>query len=497
MALSVSEIAVDLPGARIVGDGKSLITGLAYDSRKVGPGDLFVCVKGFVYDGHGFAGQAEAMGAAALLVERELPVNLPQIIVEDARRSMGLAAACLYGYPSRRLRVIGVTGTNGKTTTAFLVRAIMEEAGRKCGLLGTIEQTVGGGSTIGAPRTTPESADIQRLFAEMLHNGCTTVAMEVSSHSLVLHRTVGTEFDVAVYTNLTQDHLDFHRSFDDYRHAKGMLFRSLVSKSDEGKFCKCAVINGDDPNAHYFHQATSVGRLVYGLTDDCDVRARNVSVQPDGVRYTVETPIGRRDIHLRLTGRFNVYNSMAAIAVGIHEGIDLDTIVRGVERTVVPGRFEPVDVGQDFTVIVDYAHTPDSLENVLQTARSLSKGRIITIVGAGGDRDRGKRPLMGEVASLLSDQVIVTSDNPRSEDPEAICREVAEGVKRHATCYEIVVDRREAIKRSVESARPGDLVLIAGKGHEDYQEFRDRKIHFDDREEAQKALQELARDGVY
>ncbi len=498
MGLSVSEVAVDLPGARLVGGTATRINGLTYDSRKVRQGDLFVCIKGFVYDGHSFADQAKEKGAAALLVERELPVTLPQIVVDDARRNMGVVAARLYGHPSRQLRVIGVTGTNGKTTTTYLIRSIMQEAGRKCGLLGTIEQTVGADHAAEAPRTTPESADIQRLLREMVTNGCTTATMEVSSHSLVLHRTVGTEFDVAVYTNLTQDHLDFHRSLEDYRAAKGLLFRSLVSTNgDGGKARKCSVINGDDSNAHYFMQVTTVAKLVYGLSEGCDVRADNVRVEPDGVWYTLHTPCGHRDVHLRLTGRFNVYNSLAAIAVGVHEGIDLDTIVRGIERTVVPGRFEPVDEGQAFSVIVDYAHTPDSLENVLQTARALCKGRIITIIGAGGDRDKGKRPLMGEVAATLSDFVIVTSDNPRSEEPARICQDVAEGVKRHPTPYDVVLDRRDAIRRSVGLAQPGDLVLIAGKGHEDYQELDGRKIHFDDREEVRKALQELAQGGVY
>lgn len=494
MSLTVTDLAAALPGAKVHGAGGEdrPIGGLAYDSRQVRPGDLFVCIKGFVHDGHDYAPEAAARGAAALMVERVLPLPLPQIVVTDCRRAMGPAAARLFGDPSRRLRVIGVTGTNGKTTTTFLIRAMMEAAGGRCGLIGTIEQSVGT-RRLSATRTTPESADIQRLLAEMVANGCTAAAMEVSSHGLVLRRTEGTEFDVAVFTNITQDHFDFHRTFAEYREAKAMLFRSLVTSAgqqDGVKGNKCGVINADDPNAPYFVAATPVRVITYGLTEGCDVRAKEVQVTPDGVRYTLVSPMGERPVRLRLTGRFNVYNSLAAIAVGLNEGLDLDRVLAGIEETVVPGRFEPVSAGQDFSVIVDYAHTPDSLANVLQTARSLTRGRVICVIGAGGDRDRSKRPLMGEVAAQLADYVVVTSDNPRSEEPEAICRDVAEGVRRHATPYDIVVDRREGIRRAVGLARAGDLVLIAGKGHETYQEFRDRTVHFDDREEARKALQE-------
>ena len=494
MSLTLTQLLEDLPGARLsapVPAGDVRVGGIAYDSRRVQPGEIFVCIRGFVHDGHEYAAQAAEKGAAALLVERVVPVALPQVVVDDTRRAMGLVAARLYGHPSSRLRLIGVTGTNGKTTTTFLVRSILEEAGRTCGLIGTVEQSVGRRKSAAA-RTTPESADIQRLLSEMVANGCSAAAMEVSSHGLVLQRMVGTEFDVAVFTNLTQDHLDFHRTLDDYRDAKALLFRSLVPADPQNpvKARKCAVINADDPQAEAFVRASAAPVVTYGLTDEADVRARDVRVEADGVSYTLVTPVGSRPVRLRLTGRFNVYNSLAAIAVAIHEGVDLDTAARGIEHTVVPGRFEPVVAGQDFSVIVDYAHTPDSLENVLQTARSLTKGRVICVVGAGGDRDRTKRPLMGEVAAQLADYVVVTSDNPRSEDPAAICEDVAAGVRRRPVPFDIVIDRREGIRRAIAAARTGDIVLIAGKGHETYQEFKGQRIHFDDREEARKALLE-------
>ena len=495
MALTIGEIAAKLPKAEVIGDPKVAVRGICYDSRRCEAGDLFVAVRGFVSDGHDYAADAARRGAAAVLAERRLDLALPQVIVDDSRRAMGLAAAHFYGDPSHRLRVIGVTGTNGKTTTTYMVRSLLRAAGRKVGLIGTIEQSIDG-EAIEASRTTPESVDLQRLFAAMVEKGCAAAVMEVSSHGLALGRTTGTEFDVAVFTNLTQDHFDFHRDMEDYLNAKALLFRSLGEGSPV-KTGKCAVINGDDPHAPRFAQASAAPVVTYGLGDGCDFRAVSVRIASGGVEYTAVTPQGRVPVRLRLTGRFNVYNSLAALAVAHSEGIDLEAAAPALEETVVPGRFEPVRKGQDFSVIIDYAHTPDGLVNVLETARDIAAGRVICVVGAGGDRDRAKRPLMGEVAARLADIVIVTSDNPRSEDPLAICEEVAEGARRAGGAFEVVVDRREAIRNAVRAAKAGDLVLIAGKGHETYQEVKGVKFPFDDRVEAAKALEEILTHGSH
>lgn len=505
MAVALSQVAAELPGAVLDGDADPEITGLAYDSRRTSWGDLFVCIEGFIKDGHDYAAEAVAKGARALLVQRKLPLEVPQLIVDDSRSAMGRAAAVIYRNPSRALRVIGITGTNGKTTTAYLVKAIMQAAGRRCGLIGTIEQWTGDQADEGA-RTTPEAADLQRLMRRMVDNGCDCCVMEVSSHGLALHRTMGTEIDVGVFTNLTQDHFDFHHSYEDYRRAKQKLFSALPRGSAKrppnvagARDLKAswAVINLDDPEAPHFIEASKAPVITYGLSEGSDIRAEQVFVEADGVSYTARTPQGDVDISLRLTGRFNVYNSLAALSVAVAEGISLEKAAQGMAEAVVPGRFESVRAGQPFSIIVDYAHTPDSLRNALVTARALTQGKVICVFGAGGDRDRSKRSLMGETAAELADYSFVTSDNPRSEDPISICRDVAEGFRRAGTgSYDIVVDRREAIRQAIASASPGDLVLIAGKGHETYQEFQHHKIHFDDREEAERAVRERLNDGT-
>lgn len=498
MYTALHDAVAALASFRMIGDGSVLISGVAYDSRKTRPGDLFVCVRGFVHDGHDYAAEAVAKGARALVVERELPLNVPQVIVEDSRTAMGEIASVIYGRPSDGLRMIGVTGTNGKTTTAYLIRSMLEAAGIRSGLIGTIEQWTGKTKSP-ASRTTPESVDIQRLLAEMIASGCKACVMEVSSHALALGRTAGTRFDTAVFTNITQDHFDFHGGFEDYLRAKRRLFESLGRTPGKGpKSVKAAVVNGDDPSAAEFIRATQAPVITYGLGEANDVRAEALDVRGDGLAYVAHTPAGSLPVSLRLTGRFNVYNSLAALAVAYAEGIDLGRVVAGIAGTVVPGRFEPVDVGQDFTVIVDYAHTPDSLANVLETAKSLARGRVICVFGAGGDRDRGKRPQMGQVAAALADQIIVTSDNPRSEEPARICADIVAGINgSRLGAVEVIEDRREAIRRAVALAEPGDLVLIAGKGHEDYQEFKDRVIRFDDREEAAAAVREREIHGAH
>src|SRR4051794_21891020 len=449
------------------------VSALAYSSRSVRPGTLFFCVPGFKADGHDFAPDAVERGAVALVVERPLGLGVPEIQVPDARSAMADVAARFYGDPTRELKVVGITGTNGKTTTTFLVRSILEAAGLQTGLLGTVTSIVGGRRE-DVVRTTPEAVELQGTFRRMLDSGDRAAVMEVSSHALHLHRVDGIHFAARVFTNLTQDHLDFHPTMEDYFAAKRMLFRREGGPS---------IVNVDDSYGRRL--ATEIdGAITFGIdAEAADYRATNVEFDTAGSRFTV----GRTDFTIPLPGRFNVSNALAAIAAARALGVPLDTCAKalaGADR--VPGRFEPVDEGQDFAVLVDYAHTPDSLENVLRAARAITSGRLHVVFGAGGDRDRAKRPLMGRAASEGADRVIVTSDNPRSEDPEAIVDQVLAGTSGDA---EREVDRRRAIQRAIETAEPGDVVVIAGKGHEQGQEFENgRKEPFDDVTVAREAL---------
>jgi len=447
------------------------ITGLAYTSTSVTPGALFFCVPGFTKDGHDFAPDAVERGAAALVCQRPLGLGVPEVMVGDVRAAMGPAAAKFYGDPTAELQVIGITGTNGKTTTAFLVRHLLEAAGAQCGLLGTVKRVVGGAEEE-VERTTPEAIDLQATFRRMLDGGDRACAMEVSSHALELGRASGIRFACRVFTNLTQDHLDFHHTMESYFAAKRRLF-------DEPGL---SVVNVDDDYGRRL-AAEIDGAVTFAIERGADYRARDVGFDVNGSSFTCETPEGALEIRSPLPGLFNVQNLLAAIAVVRSLGHE----VRGLEDFGrVPGRFEAVDEGQDFGVLVDYAHTPDSLENVLRAAREVTKGRLHVVFGAGGDRDRGKRPLMGEVAGRLADRVLVTSDNPRSEDPDAIVDEILIGAAPDA---ERQVDRRTAIALAIDTAAAGDVVVIAGKGHEQGQEFEHgRKEPFDDRSVAREAL---------
>ena len=442
-----------------MGETKVEIEDLAYDTRTVRAGALFFCVPGERFDGHDLAERARDAGAAALVVERPVASRVPQLVVADSRRAMATAAAEFFGHPTRELQVAGVTGTNGKTTTAYLLHSILAAAGRKPGLLGTIESRIGG-ERRPAIRTTPEAIDLQRTFRAMLDSGDLSCAMEATSHGSQLRRLDGVRFASLVFTNLTQDHLDLHGTMDAYFEAKRRLFV-------EGDRPPAAINVGDEWGRRL--AADRPDALTYGFAEDAALR-------PDALE----------GIELKLRGRFNVENALAAMAGARLLGVDDDAVARGIEAVGgVPGRFESVDEGQPFTVIVDYAHTPDSLENVLATARELSSGRVICVFGCGGDRDREKRPVMGRIAAELADLPIVTSDNPRSEDPRAIIDEIAAGAEGE---LEVVPDRRQAIARAIESAEPGDVVVIAGKGHEQGQQFRDRTVPFDDREVAREAL---------
>ncbi len=466
--------------------------GLAYDSRRVGPGFVFFAVKGFKHDGHDFVSEAVARGAAAVVVERDVavPARIRSFKVRNTREALALSAARFYGHPGRRLRVIGVTGTNGKTTTTHLISAIYRVQGARAGLIGTLYTRIGD-LVIEGERTTPESLDLQNMLRRMVDEGITTVVMEVSSHALALHRVTGLEFDVAVFTNLTQDHLDFHAGIEDYYKAKEQLFTGLTGRGAK-KGPKLAVINRDDAYGERLIGSTTARVVTYG-TGVADVRGRDIILKRNGTDLVVEGSWGRTPLSLRLVGQFNVYNALAGFAVGMAEGFPVDRTARALENAKpVPGRFEHIDIGQDFTVVVDYAHTPDGLENVLRAARSLTRGRVITVFGCGGDRDTAKRGLMGTVAGRLADFTVITSDNPRSEDPLAIIRAVEAGIKTAGQeRYAVQPDRREAVRQALNLAGAGDMVVIAGKGHENYQIIGDQKLPFDDREVAREILMEM------
>jgi UDP-N-acetylmuramoyl-L-alanyl-D-glutamate--2,6-diaminopimelate ligase len=459
------------------------ITGLTYDARAVAPGTLFFCVPGFTRDGHDFASEAIAKGAAALVVQRPLNLSVPEIRVPSVRAAMAPVAAAFYGDPTAHLTTVGVTGTNGKTTTAFLVRALLEADGRQTGLLGTVKSVIGGAERA-VERTTPEGIDLQRTFREMLDGGDEACSMEVSSHALELHRADAIHFAAAIFTNLTQDHLDFHGTMEAYFQAKRRLFTAGGPRH--------AVINVDDPYGARL-AAEVPGAVTFAIRTDADYRATNVHTGLSGSRFIMHGPDGATELRSPLPGLFNVYNVAGAYAAVRALGVSAETSRAAIETAgSVPGRFEPVDAGQEFAVLVDYAHTPDSLENVLLAARGLigggpGGGRVHVVFGCGGDRDRGKRPLMGEIATRLADRVIVTSDNPRSEDPEAIIREILDGT---APQTEHDADRRAAIHTAIAGAGPGDVVVIAGKGHEQGQEFEGgRKLPFDDVTVAREALE--------
>jgi UDP-N-acetylmuramoyl-L-alanyl-D-glutamate--2,6-diaminopimelate ligase len=456
------------------------ISDLAYDTRAVGPGALFFCVPGERHDGHAFARNAVERGAVALVVERVLELDVSQLVVPDARRAMAQAAVVFFDDPTRTLEVAGVTGTNGKTTTTFLLHSILSAAGRRPGLLGTIESLVGG-ERRPAIRTTPEAIDLQRAFREMLDAGDLSCALEATSHGSELGRLDGVRFSALAFTNLGQDHLDFHGTFERYFDAKRRLFV-------EGERPPAAVNVGDDYGRRLAEELRALGHeplLTFGTADDADIRPEQLELDGNGARLRA----GGIELRTRLRGRFNVENVLAAVAVSRLLGVENDAIAAGVEALEgVPGRFEAVEAGQPFAVVVDYSHKPDALENVLRTAREIARSRVICVFGCGGDRDRGKRPLMGRIARELADVAIVTSDNPRSEDPDAIIAEVVAGA---GASLEVEPDRAAAIGRALALAQEGDVVVIAGKGHEQGQEFAGRVVPFDDREVAREALRRL------
>ncbi|MFN8109770.1 MAG: UDP-N-acetylmuramoyl-L-alanyl-D-glutamate--2,6-diaminopimelate ligase [Thermoleophilia bacterium] len=479
-----------VPGARLAGSRGATppITGVAARADSAMPGQLFVCVPGVRMDGHDVAPQAVARGVSALVVERELPLDVPQVVVPSARQAVALIAARMAGNPAARLRVVGVTGTNGKTTCAYLVRAVLEAAGESCGLIGTVETLVGGRPDP-ATHTTPDPAGLHALFARMLEAGDTACSMEVSSHALHQHRVAGVPFAAAVFTNLTRDHLDYHRDLEDYVQAKRLLFARPAGDGPDPP----GAANLDDPFGARL--AGELGLLGYAIDAPADVRPRVFRQTQAGAWADVETPRGRLELDTRLRGRFNLANILAVVSVAELLGLPHHAVATGLGGVAgVPGRLEPVEAGQPFQVLVDYAHTPDSLQNVLQAARGLAEGgRVILVFGCGGDRDRGKRPQMGDIARRMADVAVVTSDNPRSEDPDEIIREIAAGAVTGPARMVVLPDRTEAIAAAVGMAEPGDIVLVAGKGHERGQEVAGVITPFDDREVARAVLEELAR----
>ena len=491
---TLAQLAARIDGAVITGDKDIEITGIEHDSRKVTEGTLFVCIAGFHVDGHKFIPQAKEQGARAILTTRTAaeaaaPEGMAVLQVPDLQAALDEIVPFFHDYPAQKMRVIGITGTNGKTTTSYLIRAILREAGYKVGLIGTI-QIMMEEEVFPIHNTTPDVVELQHTLAIMRDKGMDYVVMEVSSHALDQNRVAGIEFDTAVFSNLTQDHLDYHKTLENYKLAKAKLFDLLGKKGVKEN--KTAVVNADDEAGRTMLEHAACRHLTYGIENQAALQATNVEVLASGANFTLnEEFLGKMDLQLHITGIFNVYNVMAAVGAAIAEKIDPAVIKAALTNfTSVPGRFELVKAGQDFSIIVDYAHTPDGVENVLNTARRIARKKIIAVFGCGGDRDRTKRPIMGRLAASLADVVIATSDNPRSEDPAFILSEVEAGVKetigdKHHEC---IIDRREAIFRAVELAETDDIVIILGKGHEDYQILKDKTIHFDDKEVAREAV---------
>jgi len=483
----LKDLISDIEKHKIIGSNNEEVTGLAYDSRKVKSGDLFFCVKGFKVDGHDFAKKAEDKGAVAVVVEDiQDNIKIAQVVVDDVRKTMAQISSAYYGSPTKKLKLIGVTGTNGKTTTSFMIESILKAAGLKTGLLGTVEYRIGE-RRVQVNRTTPESLDLQSLFADMVDGGVEAAVIEVSSHAIDLLRVEACDFDVVVFTNLSQDHLDYHGTIDEYFGVKKRIFESTIN-------CATAqIINIDDEYGRLLIREGISRQYRYSTKDRVEVYADNIELRPNSTDVQVSYPGGKIDVKLALPGMYNVSNALAAAGVAAALDINGEKIKEGLEALgSVPGRFERVDKGQEYTVVVDYAHTPDSLEKVLSAARQITEGRLITVFGCGGDRDKGKRPLMGRIAAKISDYTIVTSDNPRSEEPKSIIMEIIDGIREiENPQFEVEEDRELAIKKALERAKPGDFVVIAGKGHEAGQEIAGKKLPFDDVQVASKLIKEI------
>jgi len=489
--LKLKEITDLIMVKNVVGNLEIEITGLQMDSRKIEKGNLFICVpeiKGFLKDRHLYARDAVRNGAVALVVERDVDIDVPKIFVKDARHTMAIISSYFYNYPSHEMKLIGITGTNGKTTTSYIIDKIFSDYGYKTGLMGNNGMKINE-KIYPTDINTQEPPILQKNLRKMTEYLTDYCVMEVSSQGLDMKRVMGCNFRTAVFTNLTQDHLDYHGSFEEYRDTKSLLFSGLGNTFDPNER-KYALLNADDPAMDYFRKATSAEIITYGIKNDSDVVAKNISMTSKGIAFLLSSFKGEIEINLKLLGLFNVYNALAAITSALIEGIPLKSIKNSLSQlTNINGRMEVVDEGQDFLVLVDYAHTSDGLENVLKSIKDFSIGRVITVFGCGGDRDTTKRPIMGDIACKYSDIVIVTSDNPRSENPIQIMEDIKKGMEKFTSSqYQLVVDREEAINKAIKMASKNDVVIIAGKGHETYQILKDKTIQFDDKDKAKKAI---------
>jgi UDP-N-acetylmuramoyl-L-alanyl-D-glutamate--2,6-diaminopimelate ligase len=486
--MKLKELLRGLDGLEMGPEVGPEVTSIAYDSRRAQVGTLFFAIQGEKADGHEFIPQALKRGAVAVVSERKPPAGLASrwVRVPKIRRALSVAGRAFFGQPDLHLKLIGITGTNGKTTTAFLVDSILRAAAIRTGLFGTIEYRIGD-RVQSAVNTTPESLDLWSYFAETVEAGGTGVVMEVSSHALAQERVWGIPYSVAVFTNLTRDHLDYHKDFEHYFEAKRRLFEGLGTPPPNW-----AVINIDDPWGKRLMDVPCSQRLTYGMNSNAQVKVKHLDQRHDGLEGTIVTPAGKLRLASSLVGRANLANILAATAASVAYGIPLEKIEEGIKNLkAVPGRFERVDAGQPFLVIVDYAHTDDALRNLLSTARELTRHRLLVVFGCGGDRDRAKRPLMGEAAGSLSDLAVLTSDNPRGEDPLLIMNDAMVGLQKVGKPYRAELDRETAIRKALEEAREGDVVVLAGKGHETYQVLKDQTLPFDDREVARKILREM------
>lgn len=492
---TLKDIISTLDVQQVEGNQNVSIQDITADSRAVKPNSLFIALDGATVDGHNYIDKAVAAGAVAVIVSK--PVTVPDdvcvITVADTRQAMMACVLYFFDYPANRMRMVGVTGTNGKTTTTHMIRHILKAQGHKVGVIGTVHIMIGD-TSYPIHNTTPDVVDLQHILHQMVQENVEYCVMEVSSHALALGRVSGVEFDTAVFTNLTQDHLDFHKTFENYLAAKCKLFEQ-VSAPNQVKDNKGAVINIDDSYGHRVMEKTTAPTITYSTLGKGTLNASDVHMSTKNSQYTVNYKGESYPVSMNTTGLFNVYNTLAAIGACLQEGISMEAIDTALKTfSSVPGRFELIEEGQDFAVVVDYAHTPDGLQNILETAKAIKENRIIIVFGCGGDRDATKRPIMGRIAAEYGDKIYVTSDNPRTEDPVQIVKDVEVGVKealRNGTSYEVIVDRREAINHAIHDAKAGDIVIIAGKGHENYQILKNETIHFDDREEARKALKEI------
>ena len=492
---TLKDIISTLDVQQVQGDQNVSIQDITADSRAVKLNSLFIALDGATVDGHNYIDKAVAAGAVAVIVSK--PVTVPDdvcvITVSDTRQAMMVCVPYFFDYPANRMRMVGVTGTNGKTTTTHMIRHILKAQGHKVGVIGTVHIMIGD-TSYPIHNTTPDVVDLQHILHQMVQENVEYCVMEVSSHALALGRVSGVEFDTAVFTNLTQDHLDFHKTFENYLAAKCKLFEQ-VSAPNQVKDNKGAVINIDDSYGHRVIEKTTAPTITYSTLGKGTLNASDVHMSTKNSQYTVNYKGESYPVSMNTTGLFNVYNTLAAIGACLQEGISMEAIDTALKTfSSVPGRFELIEEGQDFAVVVDYAHTPDGLQNILETAKAIKENRIIIVFGCGGDRDATKRPIMGRIAAEYGDKIYVTSDNPRTEDPVQIVKDVEVGVKealRDGTSYEVIVDRREAINHAIHDAKAGDIVIIAGKGHENYQILKNETIHFDDREEARKALKEI------